>query len=168
MQIPTLYAPWRMDYIQSLDKSAAEPCFLCHAAAADTDEKKRAALVLWSTDQCVVVINRYPYAHGHLLIAPKSHKSDLGELTDAEGSDLHKQTTTAVALLRRAVSAQGFNLGINLGRIAGAGLPGHVHQHVVPRWAGDANFISVVGEVRVVPQAIRQLYDALLKVRGEM
>jgi ATP adenylyltransferase len=157
-----------MDYIQSLDKSGQDDCFLCHAAAAGEDtQKQREALVLWASEHCIVVINRYPYAHGHLLIAPKAHKSELGALSEAEGLDLHRQTTAAIDLLRRAVSAQGFNIGINLGRVAGAGVPGHVHQHLVPRWQGDANFISVVGEVRVVPQAISQLYDALVKARTE-
>jgi ATP adenylyltransferase len=167
MPNPTLYAPWRMDYIQSLDKQSAEECFLCQAAAA-ADEgaaQRRQRLVLWATPLTLVAINRYPYAHGHLLIAPRAHKADLEELSEAEGLDLHLQTAAAIALLRRAVSAQGFNIGINLGRVAGAGVPGHVHQHVVPRWAGDANFISVVGEVHVVPQAISQLYDALVKAR---
>jgi ATP adenylyltransferase len=168
MPIPTLYAPWRMDYIKSLDHVPPGECFLCQAAAASSPEQRRASLVLWDTPETLVVINRYPYSHGHLLIAPKSHKSELGELTEPEGLDLHRQTSAAIELLRRAVSAQGFNIGINIGRVAGAGLPNHVHQHIVPRWNGDANFMSVVGEIHVVPQAISQLYEALLTVRGEM
>jgi ATP adenylyltransferase len=157
-----------MDYIQSLDKSGGDRCFLCHAAeAGDDKQKQREALVLWTSRHCIVVINRYPYAHGHLLIAPKAHQSDLVALSEEEGIDLHRQTVAAIELLRKAVSAQGFNIGINLGRVAGAGVPGHVHQHLVPRWAGDANFISVVGEVRVVPQAISQLYEALVRARNE-
>jgi ATP adenylyltransferase len=168
MPVSTLYAPWRMEYIKSLDQTAPEKCFLCEAAAAADAEQRRKFLVLWASPHCMVLINRYPYVHGHLLIAPKAHKADLGELSDEEGLDLHRQTTAAVDLLRRAVAAQGFNIGVNIGRVAGAGLPGHVHQHVVPRWAGDANFISVVGEVRVVPQAISQLYEALLKVHEEL
>jgi len=112
-------------------------------------------------------VNRYPYANGHLLVAPRAHKAELEELSDEEGLDLHRQTTAAVGLLRRAVSAQGFNLGSNLGRVAGAGLPGHFHQHVVPRWNGDINFMSVVGDIRVVPQAMNQLYDELVRLRAE-
>src|SRR5271168_797771 len=109
MQLPTLYAPWRMEYIQSLDKSGQEVCFLCQAVAAGEDkQKQREALVLWSSEHCLVVINRFPYAHGHLLVAPKAHKSDLCALSEAEGLDLYRQTTAAVELLRRAVSAQGF------------------------------------------------------------
>ena len=167
-QSRSLYAPWRMDYIRSLHKPAADDCFLCAAAAAATDDDRRARLVLWQTDHSVVLINRYPYTNGHLLVAPRAHKPDLDELTEAEQLDLVRQTTEAVALLRRAVSAQGFNVGINLGRCAGAGVPGHLHQHVVPRWAGDTNFMGVVGEVRVIPQAISQLYAELLSVRAAM
>jgi ATP adenylyltransferase len=166
MNSPPLFAPWRLPYIKSLGKD--EGCFLCAAAAATTVEKKRELLVLWGTDHSIVLINRFPYANGHLLIAPRAHKSDLEELSEAEQLDLSVQTIAAVRLLKRAVSAQGFNIGINLGKVAGAGLPGHVHQHVVPRWGGDTNFMSVVGEIRIVPQALSQLYDELMRVANEM
>jgi ATP adenylyltransferase len=157
-----------MDYIKSLDQPKSDECFLCRAAAASNEAERRERLVLWASEHSLVVINRYPYAHGHLLIAPLMHKADLNELTEPEGSDLHRQTVAALELLKRAVAAQGFNIGINLGRVAGAGVPGHVHQHVVPRWGGDANFTSVIGEIRVVPQAISQLYEALMQVRAQM
>ena len=176
MESPPLFAPWRMEYIRSLDKSAgaADPdaayggCFLCGAAHVTADEQRRQRLILWQTDLTVVLMNRFPYNNGHLLIAPAAHKAEAEELTDAERADLMRQTTECVRLLKRAVSAQGFNIGINLGKCAGAGLPGHLHQHVVPRWAGDTNFMSVVGEVRVVPQAMSQLYEELLAVRAQM
>jgi ATP adenylyltransferase len=168
-----LYAPWRMDYIRSLskpdkDKPPGEECFLCGAAAAGTDEERRKRLVLWQTDQSVVMLNRFPYTNGHLLVLPRAHKADLEELSDDERLDLVRQTTEAVRLLKRAVSAQGFNIGINLGRCAGAGVPGHLHQHVVPRWAGDVNFMHIVGETRIVPEAMSQLYKELTRVRAEM
>lgn len=166
MNSPPLFAPWRLPYIKSLGKD--EGCFLCEAAGAGSAEKKRDLLVLWGSDQTIVLINRFPYANGHLLIAPRAHKCDLEELSDAEHLDLSLQTTAAVRLLKRAVSAQGFNIGINLGKAAGAGLPGHVHQHVVPRWGGDTNFMSVVGETRVVPQALSQLWEELMRVGEEM
>ena len=169
MQSRPLFAPWRMDYIKSVVKGEDdEACFLCQAAAATTDDERRKRLVLWTTDHMAVLINRYPYTNGHLLIAPAAHKAEPEELTAAEQADLMLQTTECVRLLKRAVSAQGFNIGINLGTCAGAGLPGHLHQHVVPRWAGDTNFMGVVGEVRVIPQAMSQLYGELLKVRDEM
>jgi ATP adenylyltransferase len=161
-----LYAPWRMDYIRSLEKPDEGRCFLCEAAAATDPDDRRQRLVLWTTDHSIIVINRYPYTNGHLLIAPRAHKADLEVLTDEEQIDLQRQMIEAVGLLKRAMSPQGFNVGINLGRCAGAGLPGHVHQHVVPRWNGDTNFISVVGEVRIVPQATEQLYEELMRVRG--
>jgi ATP adenylyltransferase len=155
-----------MDYIRGLDQSASDGCFLCKAAACSGAQCKE-LLVLWSTELSIVVINRYPYANGHLLIAPRAHKAELEDLSDAEHLDMAQQTAKAVKLLKRAVSAQGFNIGLNLGRVAGAGVPGHVHQHVVPRWGGDTNFMSVVGDVRVVPQAMKQLYEELVRVLGE-
>ncbi len=168
MQTPPLYAPWRMEYIRSLDQTAPDGCFICAASSATDAAQKRDRLVLWATEHSCVIINRYPYANGHLLVAPRSHKPNLEDLTEAEHQDIGVQTARAVLLLKRAVSAQGFNIGINLGRVAGAGVPGHVHQHVVPRWGGDINFMSVVGETRIVPQAISQLYEELLRVAEEL
>jgi ATP adenylyltransferase len=168
MESKILHAPWRMEYIRTLEKPDGDTCFLCLAAAASTDDEKRQRLVLWTTEHSIVLINRFPYTNGHLLISPKAHKGDLDQLTDAEHLDIQQQTTLAVRLLKRAVSAQGFNLGVNLGRAAGAGLPGHIHQHVVPRWSGDTNFFSVVGEVRVVPQAMSQLYEELLRAKADL
>ena len=156
-----------MQYIRGLSKPESEECFLCAAARATSDEERRARLVLWTSEHCLVVINLYPYTNGHLLISPKSHKAELEELTDAEQLDLQKQTTECVTLLKRAISPQGFNIGINLGRCAGAGLPGHIHQHVVPRWSGDVNFMTVLGDVRVVPEAADRLWDELTRVRNE-
>lgn len=157
-----------MQYIRTLDKSDAGKCFMCEAAAAATPEDRRNRLVLWDTPLSVVLINRFPYTNGHLLICPKAHKADLEDLTDEELLDIQKQTVLGIRLLKRAVSCQGLNVGINLGRCAGAGVPGHVHQHLVPRWAGDTNFMSVVAEIRVVPQAMSQLYDELVKVKAEL
>jgi ATP adenylyltransferase len=164
MEGKSLQAPWRMDYIRSLNKDDASGCFLCAAAAATSDPEKRDRLVLWTTDHSVALINRYPYTNGHILIAPRAHKADFEDLSDAEQLDLAQQSTRALRLLKRALSPQGFNLGTNLGRVAGAGVPGHLHQHLVPRWAGDTNFMSVVGDVRVVPQAMSQLYEELMRV----
>ena len=162
----SLYAPWRMDYIRSLEQGKRGECFICQAVAATSDDEKRQRLVLWSSGQSIVIINKFPYTNGHILVSPKAHKGEMEELDEAELLDLNRQTVAVIALLKRAVSAQGFNVGINLGRCAGAGMPGHVHQHVVPRWAGDVNFMSVVGEVRVVPQAMEQLYGELMRVRA--
>jgi len=154
-----------MDYIRSLQKPAPEECFICAAVASGTDQQRAERLVLWQTGQTIVMINRYPYTNGHLLIAPRQHMPELELLSDAQKLDLLEQTTQAVRLLKRAVSAQGFNIGINLGRCAGAGLPGHLHQHVVPRWAGDINFMHIVGEVNIIPEAMSRLYAELKHVR---
>jgi ATP adenylyltransferase len=162
-----LQAPWRMQYIRGLSKPDSEECFLCAASRATSDEERRARLVLWTTDLSVVVINLFPYTNGHLLISPRAHKADMEELTDAELLDFERQSIESIKLLKRAISPQGFNVGINLGRCAGAGLPGHVHQHVVPRWAGDVNFMTVLGDVRVVPEAADKLWEELTRVRNE-
>jgi ATP adenylyltransferase len=162
----SLHAPWRMEYLRSLQKDDAAACFLCQAVSAAPREHA-ARLVLWTTEQSIVIINKFPYTNGHLLVAPKSHIADLEALSDAQILDLQKQTAEALKLLKRALSPQGFNIGINIGRVAGAGLPGHIHQHVVPRWGGDTNFMSVIGDIRVVPQAMSQLYEELMRVRNE-
>jgi ATP adenylyltransferase len=161
----SLYAPWRMDYIRSLEQPK-DGCFLCDAASAPENEFRK-RLVLWRSEYATVVLNRYPYTNGHILVSPREHKADLENLSEAELLDLQVQTAAAARLLRRTVGAQGFNIGINVGRAAGAGVPGHLHQHIVPRWAGDTNFISVVGDVRVVPQAMGQLYEELLKTSAQ-
>jgi ATP adenylyltransferase len=160
-----IYAPWRMDYIKSLGSGKRdEGCFLCKAAAAVTADEEAAALLLWKTELSVVLINRYPYANGHLLVAPRRHVAELEELTADELGDVSRQTVSVVTLLKKGVSAQGFNIGINLGRVAGAGVPGHLHQHIVPRWGGDINFMHVIGQVSVVPQANNQLYAELKRL----
>lgn len=166
MQSSVLFAPWRMDYLRTITsgQTDADKCFICEAAAASDEAERRQRLSLWTTDHTVVLINRFPYTNGHLLIAPRAHKADLEALSPDEQLDLMRQTTRALDLLRRAMSPQGFNLGINLGRVAGAGLPGHLHQHAVPRWGGDTNFMGIVAEIRVVPQAMNQLYDELRRL----
>ncbi|MCC6241013.1 MAG: HIT domain-containing protein [Phycisphaerales bacterium] len=160
----SLQAPWRIDYIRSLDRPDPDECFLCKAAQAADEASRRQCLVLWQSKYSVVMLNRYPYTNGHVLVAPCGHKADLDELNEVEIADVMQQTALVVRLLRRAVSAQGFNIGINLGRVAGAGVPGHLHQHIVPRWGGDINFMGIVGKVQVVPQALEQLYDELITI----
>jgi ATP adenylyltransferase len=178
MPSESLHAPWRMDYIRGLTdqaKSAApakpDDCFFCRAVpvaqANDRPEMKRRG-VLWITDHSIVMLNLFPYTNGHLLVAPRRHVAELENLTDAESQDLMNETVAALRLLKRAISPQGFNIGMNLGRCAGAGVPGHLHQHVVPRWGGDTNFMTVVAEIRVVPQAMGQLWEELMKVRQDI
>jgi ATP adenylyltransferase len=166
MAATSIQAPWRMDYIRSLEQPD-DGCFLCRAGECDSPQARKQRLVLWTSEHCVVLINRFPYTNGHLLIAPRRHVADLDELGDDEALDLHRQTVAAEKLLKQAMNPQGFNVGINLGRAAGAGVPGHLHQHVVPRWSGDTNYMSVIGEVRVVPQAMSTLWDELIALVGQ-
>ena len=165
----TLHAPWRMDYIRSLENadSSQGGCFLCQAGALPDDAaKRRRQLVLWQTPNVIVVMNKFPYTSGHLMVAPREHLAELDILPHDTLVDLQVQTTRAIALLKKTINPQGFNIGINLGRCAGAGHPGHLHQHIVPRWAGDVNFMSVVGTVRIQPQAMEQIYYELMAAMG--
>jgi ATP adenylyltransferase len=160
-----IHAPWRMEYIRRLDKEP-EGCFICRAEQeAQNDD---ANLVLWRTPLCVVLMNRYPYTGGHLLIAPRAHKAGLEELDEPVLLELMKLTRDAQRLLGAVCRADGYNIGLNIGRCAGAGLPGHLHLHLVPRWSGDTNFMSVLADVRVIPQALSELHQQLLKVSREM
>ncbi len=163
MESHSLYAPWRMQYIRSLNKHDTGQCFLCAAAEADTPEQRAQRLVLWQTPHSIALINRFPYTNGHLLIAPRAHVAELSQLDDDQLLDLEKQTVAAIELLTRTMAPQGFNLGINLGRCAGAGVPGHIHRHIVPRWGGDTNFMSVIADARVIPEAIDRLYEELMQ-----
>src|SRR5947209_5567646 len=158
-----LWAPWRAQYIrESGAESGGSPsgpaCFLCHGLAAKDD---RANLVVWRRAASVVVLNRYPYNNGHLLVAPLVHRGTLAEL---EGADLSEPIATirlAVGILDKMLRPQGYNIGLNLGRAAGAGLPGHLHWHVVPRWDGDTNFMPVLGQTKVIVESLLEFYDRL-------
>lgn len=150
-----LWAPWRTVYI---GKDHGGGCFFCEKLVAGEDEANH---VLWRGERVFALLNIYPYTNGHLLIAPKRHVGELEELTDEEMLELMQATQKAVRLLRAAFSPDGFNIGVNLGKIAGAGVPGHFHIHVVPRWAGDTNFMPVLGDVRVISEALDTTYRKL-------
>jgi ATP adenylyltransferase len=156
-----LWAPWRLSYVtapRSAAPTAADPCFLCAGLAADNDRENLIAL---RTPLSVVVLNKFPYNNGHLLIAPKRHKASLEELTAEELLDTMETVRLSIRTLSELMSPDGFNVGLNLGRAAGAGLPGHLHWHVVPRWNGDTNFMPVLTDVRVIVQSLEALYDLL-------
>jgi len=165
-----LWAPWRLAYIKADEPQIAPPqqpklltgadpeCFLCRAVA---DTADRENLVVGRAEHTVCVLNRYPYNNGHLLIAPRLHKARLEELSAAEQLECVSQLADYVARLEKLMAAQGFNIGLNLGRVAGAGLPGHLHWHIVPRWLGDTNFMPSLAGVRVIPQALDALWEAL-------
>ncbi len=160
-----IHAPWRMEYIRMLGGDD-QGCFLCRAR--DETARDEENLLLWRTGRCLVVMNRFPYTGGHLLIAPVEHVDSLEQLPGEAMREIMELVRDATGLLAHAIRAEGFNVGLNIGRCAGAGLPGHVHVHVVPRWSGDTNFMAVLGDVRVIPQALRDLRAELLSASEEL
>ena len=154
-----LWAPWRLAYVANPKPPGQdEPCFLCRGLAEDDDRKNLIAL---RTPLSVVVLNRFPYNNGHLLVAPRSHVGRLDELPADVLLDTQQTLQRLVRVLDGLMRPDGYNLGLNLGRAAGAGLPGHLHWHLVPRWNGDTNFMTVVSDVRVIVQSLETLYDLL-------
>ena len=152
---PPLWAPWRMAYIEG-EKSAG--CIFC---ALPKEKDRRSNLILAQTAHSVVILNKFPYNSGHVLLAPKRHERELSALPQEEYQDLSEALRLSVDILRQAYRPGGLNLGMNLGRPAGAGVEDHLHWHVVPRWEGDANFMPVVGETRVISQHLLDSYDRL-------
>jgi ATP adenylyltransferase len=146
--VKQLWAPWRLEYIQSADEQ--DGCVFCRAPGLDDEE----GLVVHRGEHAFVLLNRYPYASGHLMVAPYRHVGDFGALTPEEALEIHGLAATALGALGEAMAPQGFNLGWNLGRVAGAGIVDHVHEHVVPRWSGDTNFMPVLADVKVMPEAL--------------
>ncbi len=159
-----LWAPWRLDYIKDPDRAKlpASPsgCFLCDAAQSPAEDADR--LVVARRGPALAVLNRFPYNNGHLLVAPTEHRGDLTDLTPQQSAACQSLLADLCAVLREALNAQGFNVGLNLGAAAGAGLPGHLHWHLVPRWPGDGNFMTVTANVDVIPQSLGALYDLLV------
>lgn len=148
-----IFAPWRMEYIKG-DKPKG--CIFCKDSIRDNE------LVLHEKTFSFVMMNRYPYINGHLLIAPFRHVSNLEDLTSDENREIFDFLSISISILKEAIKSEGFNIGINLGKVAGAGIDDHIHVHVVPRWNGDTNFMTVLGETRVIPEDIRKTRDVLL------
>ncbi len=160
-----LWAPWRLSYVTAPKETSTRPaadggCFVCRAVAAPSADD-RANLLVYRTPLSAVVLNRFPYNNGHLLVCPHAHKARPDELTDLEVLDLQRVLARMIGVLEKRMSPDGFNVGLNLGKAAGAGLPGHLHWHVVPRWAGDTNFMPVVADVRVIVQSLDALYNLI-------
>jgi ATP adenylyltransferase len=145
-----LWAPWRLEYIQQADEQ--EGCIFCRAAAGDDQE----GLVVGRGAHTFAMLNKFPYSSGHLMVAPYRHVSDFAELSDEEALEAHRLVGHGMAALAEAFAPQGYNVGWNLGRIAGAGIVDHVHVHVVPRWAGDTNFMPVLADVKVLPEHLAE------------
>ena len=145
-----LWAPWRLEYIKQADER--EGCFFCAAAEGPDDE----GLVVHRGERAFVLLNKFPYSSGHLLVAPFRHIGDFGELDNDEALEIHRLAAEGLGALAAVYGPQGYNLGWNLGRIAGAGVIDHVHEHVVPRWAGDTNFMPVLADVKVLPEHLAE------------
>jgi ATP adenylyltransferase len=152
-----LWAPWRLEYVTQADEQ--EGCVFCEEAAGRLAED--ASLRVRLGDSAVVLLNKYPYSSGHLMVAPRRHVGALGELTDHEALEIHRLAVAAIASLDALYDPGGFNLGWNLGHVAGAGIADHVHLHVVPRWSGDTNFMPVLADVKVVPEHLLVTRDRL-------
>ncbi|MCI0737613.1 MAG: HIT domain-containing protein [Gemmataceae bacterium] len=159
-----LWAPWRLAYVAAAKPPApGDLCFLCHGLAQNDD---RAHLVVQRQARSVVVLNRFPYNNGHLLVAPRAHKGTLAELDRDEILEIQHVLAGMTAALDKLLQPEGYNIGLNLGRSAGAGLPGHLHWHIVPRWNGDTNFMPVLGDVKVIAQSLDALWELLTQTKN--
>lgn len=158
-----LWSPWRSKYIETFkDESKTEECFLCNAA--NSPEKDKELLVVARAENCFAILNRYPYNNGHVLIAPYRHVGEIELLSDEELFDMMKFVKRGVKALQEEFNPHGYNIGINLGRVAGAGLPGHIHIHIVPRWNGDTSFTAVLSDIKVVSQSLEDTQEILSNI----
>jgi ATP adenylyltransferase len=156
-----LWAPWRMQYIGGEQRPG---CLFCRVI--ENRDDPDADLVVWRPDSAIVMLNKFPYNPGHVMVAPHAHKSSLEDLTDLETAALMSALRQALKVLRTTLKPEGFNVGANIGRPAGAGIPDHVHLHVVPRWNGDTNFMPVLDDVKVIPEALAQTAEKLRQSFG--
>ena len=155
-----LWAPWRLSYVASAKPpSEHDACFICQALAEKNDREN---LLAWRGPHSAILLNRFPYNNGHLLIAPHAHQAELHELSVEATLEMQQSIARLIGILRDLMKPDGFNIGLNLGRVAGAGLPGHLHWHVVPRWNGDTNFMSVLTDTRVIVQSLDEFYALLV------
>jgi ATP adenylyltransferase len=162
MSLDRLWAGWRSDYVAHPDTGRDDKgCVMCNLVAATDD---RAALVLERTPTTITVMNLYPYGSGHLMVAPRRHEASYEDLRDDENIDVARAQLRALQAIRAAYGPDGVNVGANLGRAAGAGVPGHLHVHLLPRWVGDTNFMTTVAEVRVLPESLEAGFDKLKAV----
>jgi ATP adenylyltransferase len=152
-----LWAPWRLEYIKGADELVG--CVFCVEASGELPETE--SLLVGRGEVAIALLNKYPYSSGHLMAAPTRHVGSFAELTDEEALEIHGLAREAVEALGRVYGPDGFNLGWNLGRVAGAGIADHVHLHVVPRWSGDTNFMPVLADVKVIPEHLLETRDRL-------
>jgi ATP adenylyltransferase len=153
-----IWAPWRFAYVKDAGKDVEEACIFCAAPAADDDE---ANLIVHRGERCFVILNKFPYTNGHLMVAPYEHLATLPELDAETIAELMGLAQKGMVGLEQRYSPQGYNVGFNQGRVAGAGFEHHIHVHVVPRWGGDTNYMAVLADSRVMPQSLEQSYETL-------
>ncbi len=153
-----IWAPWRLEYVKDASKDSADECIFC---AKPTEGNDEAALIAHRGDRCFVILNKYPYTNGHLMVAPFEHLATIQDLPPETVAEMMALAQRAISVLESKYEPHGYNVGFNQGRVAGAGVEHHIHMHVVPRWGGDTNFMPVLADTRVMPQTIEQTYDAL-------
>jgi ATP adenylyltransferase len=153
-----IWAPWRLDYVKDAAKDTEEECIFCVKPDAGDD---RANLIVHRGERCFVILNLFPYTNGHLMVAPYEHIATLQGLTAETIAEMMALAQRAIARLEEVYDPHGYNVGLNQGRAAGAGVEHHIHLHVVPRWGGDTNFMPVIADTKVMPQTLEQSYDAL-------
>jgi len=161
--LSSLWAPWRVEYFEAEHKAPND--FLLIAAQSTDDA---ANLVVARCKSAFLIMNKYPYSAGHLMAVPYRKVAEMTELSEDEAIDIWRMCNLAQQILKKVVKAQGFNVGVNLGKVAGAGFAEHLHFHIVPRWAGDSNFMPVIGETRILPEALEPLYVRLVEARDEI
>jgi ATP adenylyltransferase len=153
-----IWAPWRLPYVKDASKDSDGECIFCAKPAEDDDE---ANLIVHRGERCFVILNLFPYTSGHLMVAPYEHLAKLQELGAETTAEMMALAQRAMVVLEEKYDPHGYNVGVNQGRVAGAGYEGHIHLHVVPRWAGDTNYMPVLADTRVMPQSLEQSYEAL-------
>ena len=153
-----IWAPWRLEYVKDAAKDNEDECIFCAKPAADDDE---ANLIVHRGQRCFVILNLFPYTNGHLMVAPYEHIAALQDLDADTVAEMMALAQAAMRRLEEVYAPHGYNVGVNQGRIAGAGFENHIHMHVVPRWGGDTNFMPVLADTRVMPQTLQQSYEAL-------
>ncbi|MCG9895626.1 MAG: HIT domain-containing protein [Fimbriimonadaceae bacterium] len=158
-----LWAPWRFDYVSKVDSQPQGGCIFVDLPAQDNDREN---LILHRGETAFVMMNAFPYTGGHLLVAPYRHVSDLLQLNDQELLEINRLLAECTRWLTHAFSPDGFNIGVNLGRAGGAGIPSHVHWHVVPRWSGDTNFMTATAGTRVIPLGLDRAYELILEAKN--
>ncbi|MFQ5646324.1 MAG: HIT domain-containing protein [bacterium] len=162
-----LWAPWRLEYILS-DKDKTKGCVFCGIKEIDEEEGLTGRLILKKLKNCFIMMNLYPYNNGHLMVVPYEHADSLEKLSLETSGELTTAVSRSLVVLKKHLSPEGFNIGMNLGKVAGAGIEGHLHWHIVPRWLGDVNFMPVLSETRVIPQHIQESYHQLKPLFDEI